>query len=144
MEVPCGTPKSSVLCPPLFNTNVRSQPIVFQHCKFNTSSFADDSNGQRTFALSFQFHIVKHEIVECLKLVIKWSHCHYMKINPDKTEILLFYPPELHNEVLIKGVLFGDQCIRFSEWVKNVVVYLDKNLNMNLHINHITSHCYKI
>ena len=144
VEVPCGTPQGSVLGPPLFNTNVRSQPKVFQHCKFNTSSFADDSNGRRTFALSFQFHIVKHEIVECLKLVIEWSHCHFMKINPDKTEILLFYPPELHNEVLIKGVLFGDQCIRFSEWVKNVGVYLDKNLNMNLHINHVTSHCYKI
>ena len=67
-----------------------------------------------------------------------------MKINPDKTEILLFYPPELHNEVLIKGVLFEDQCIRFSECVKNVGVYLDKNLNMNTHINHVTSFCYKI
>ena len=67
-----------------------------------------------------------------------------MKINPDKTEILLFYPPELHNEVIIKGVLFEDLCIRFSECVKNVGVYLDKNLNMNSHINHISSFCYKI
>ena len=144
IEVPCGTPQGSVLGPPLFNTNVRSQPKVFQHCKFNTSSFADDSNGRRTFALSFQFHIVKHEVVKCLKLIVEWSHSHFMKINPDKTEILLFYPPELHNEVLIRGVLFDDQCIRFSDCVKNVGVYLDKNLSMNIHINHVTSFCYKI
>ena len=144
VEVPCGTPQGSVLGPPLFNTNVRSQPKVFQHCKFNTSSFADDSNGRRTFALSFQFNIVKNEVVKCLKLIVEWSHTHFMKINPDKTEILLFYPPELHNEVIIKGVLFDDQCIRFSECVKNVGVYLDKNLNMNCHINHISSFCYKI
>ena len=67
-----------------------------------------------------------------------------MKINPDKTEILLFYPPEMHNEVIIKGVLFEDQCFRFSDCVKNVGVYLDKNLSMDVHINHVTSFCYKI
>ena len=144
VEVPCGTPQGSVLGPPLFNTNVRSQPKVFQHCKFNTSSFADDSNGRRTFALTFQYHVVKHEVVNCLQLIVEWSHAHFMKINPDKTEILLFYPPSLNKEVVIKGVLFEGQCIRFAEFVKNVGVYLDKNLNMNMHINNITSHCYKI
>ena len=65
VEVPCGTPQGSVLGPPLFNTNVRSQPKVFKHCKFNTSSFADDSNGRRTFALSFQFQVVKYKVVKC-------------------------------------------------------------------------------
>jgi hypothetical protein len=128
----------------MFNTNVRSQPKVFQHCKFNTSAFADDSNGRRTFSLTFQFDIIKHEVVKCLKLVVEWSHAHFMKINPDKTEILLFYPPSLEKEVLIKGVVFEDQCIRFSESVKNVGVVLDKNLDLNKHVNNVTSHGYKI
>ena len=144
VKVPCGTPQGSVLGPPLFNTNVRSQPKVFQHCKFNTSSFADDSNGRRTFALTFQFDVVKNEVVRCMKLIVEWSHAHFMKINPDKTEIVLFYPPSLNKEVLIKGVFFEEQCIRFSEIVKNVGVYLDKNLNMDAHVKNITSHCYKI
>ena len=144
VEVPCGTPQGSVLGPPLFNTNVRSQPKVFQHCRFNTSSFADDSNGRRTFSLTFQFDIIKHEVVKCLKLVVEWSNAHFMKINPDKTELLLFYPPSLEKEVLIKGVMFEDQCIRFSESVKNVGVYLDKHLKMDKHVNNVTSHGYKI
>ena len=144
VEVPCGTPQGSVLGPPLFNTNVRSQPKVFQHCRFNTSSFADDSNGRRTFSLTFQFDIIKHEVVKCLKLVVEWSNAHFMKINPDKTELLLFYPPSLEKEVLIKGVMFEDQCIRFSESVKNVGVYLDKHLKMDKHVDNVTSHGYKI
>jgi hypothetical protein len=144
VEVPCGTPQGSVLGPPLFNTNVRSQPKVFQHCKFNTSSFADDSNGRRTFALTFQFHVVKNEVVKCMDLIVEWSHAHFMKINPAKTEIMMFYPPSLNKEVLIKGVLYHEQCIRFAEFVKNVGVYLDKNLSMDTHIKNITSHCYKI
>ena len=144
LEVPCGTPQGSVLGPPLFNINVRSQPQVFKFCKFNTSSFADDSNGRRSFALKFQFNILKHDVVKCMNLIVEWSFAHFMKINPDKTEILLLYPPSLNKEVIIKGILFDDQCIRFSEFVKNVGVWIDKNLTMDKHVNHIVSHCYKI
>ena len=76
--------------------------------------------------------------------IVRWSHAHFMKINPDKTELLLLYPPSLNREVLIKGILFEDQCIRFSEFVKNVGVWIDKNLNLSQHVNNIVSHCYKI
>ena len=67
-----------------------------------------------------------------------------MKINPDKTEILLLCSPALNKEVLIKDVIFENQCIRFSQFVKNVRVYVDMNLNLDTHINFIVSHCYKI
>ena len=79
-----------------------------------------------------------------MKLIVEWSHDHFMKINPDKTELLLLYPPSLESEIIVRGILFDDQCIRFSEIVKNVGVYLDKNLDFTKHVNSITSHCYKI
>ena len=144
LEVPCGTPQGSVLGPPLFNINVRSQPKVFKFCNFNTSSFADDSNGRQSFTLKFQFQVLTKDVVNCMKFIVEWSHAHFMKINPDKTELLLLYPPSLNREVVIKGVFIEEQCIRFSEQVKNVGVTLDKNLNMNKHVNNIVSHCYKI
>ena len=87
---------------------------------------------------------MNYEIVNCLHKIISWSNGHFMKINPDKTEILLLCPPSLNREVIIQGVIFEDQCIRFSTVVKNVGVYLDKNLTMDKHINHISSHCYKL
>ena len=118
--------------------------MVFRHCKFNTSSFADDSNGRRSFALSFQFQILKNEVPNCMQQIVTWSHAHFMMINPDKTELLLLYPPSLNKEVLIKGILFEDQCIRFSEFVKNVGVWIDKNLDLNKQVTNIASHCYKI
>ena len=144
LEVPCGAPQGSVLGPKLFNINVRSQPLVFTYCKFNSSCFADDSNGRRTFALTFQFSVLTAETTKCMDEIIKWSYEHFMKINPDKTEILLLRPPTLNNEVIINGILYQDQCIRFSDNVKNVGVYIDKNLNMDKHVNSVVSHCYKI
>ena len=88
--------------------------------------------------------MLKYEVVKCIEEIIKWSFVHYMKINPDKTEIMLFRPSSLNNEVIINGIFIEGQCIRFSDEVKNVGVWLDKNLTMNKHVNNIVSHCYKI
>ena len=143
-DVPCGAPQGSVLGPRIFNINVRSQPEVFKYCMFLTSSFADDSNGRRTFALTFQFQAITNEVVNCVNRIVTWSHAHFMKINPEKTELMLLYPSSLRKEVIIKGVILEGQCIRFSNQVKNVGVWIDSNLSMNKHVNSIVSHCYKI
>ena len=144
LEVPCGAPQGSVLGPKLFNINVRSQPLVFKQCMFSTSSFADDSNGRRSFALSFQFQVLTNEVAKCMDQIVTWSHIHFMKINPDKTELLLLYPPSLAREVIIKGIFIGEQCIRFSDFVKNVGVWLDRNMSLDKQVNTIVAHCYKI
>ena len=67
-------------------------------------------------------------------------NANFLKINSDKTEILLFYPPSLSSEIIIKGTFIDGQCIRFSNDVKNVGVWLDKHLNLEKHINKIVSH----
>ena len=143
-EVTSGVPQGSVLGPKHFNANVRSQPLVFKKCMFSSSSFADDSNGRRSFALTFQFNVLKVEVAKCMDQVIHWSFAHFMKVNPDKTEVLLFRPESLNKNVIINGVFIEEQCIRFSNEVKNVGVWLDQNLTMDKHINCIVSHCYKI
>ena len=76
--------------------------------------------------------------------VVGWSPLHFMNVNPDKTEIALLRPSSLNNEVKINGILYDGQCIRFSSEVKNVGVWIDQNLTMDVHINKIVSHCYKI
>ena len=70
LQVPCGAPQGSILGPRIFNINVRSQPKVFKQCKFSSSSFADDSNGRKRFALTFQFDNLKNDIVNCLQHII--------------------------------------------------------------------------
>ena len=67
-----------------------------------------------------------------------------MKVNPDKTEVLLLCPSSQNGVVVINGVIYEGQCIRFSTEVKNVGVWIDRNLRMNQHVNHITSHGYKL
>ena len=47
--------------------------------------------------------------------------------------------------MIIKGTIIGhQQCIRFSDVVKNVGVWVDKNLDLTCHVNKIVAHCYKV
>ena len=52
--------------------------------------------------------------------------------------------PSLNIEVIINGMIYEDQCIRFSDTVKTVGVTLDWNITLDAHINKVTSHSYKI
>ena len=66
--------------------------------------------------------------------VIVWSFAHFMKVSPDKAEILLLRPASLNDQVIINGVFFEEQCISFSNEVKNVGVWLDQNLSVDKHV----------
>ena len=144
LEVLYGAPQGSVLGPKLFNIYVRSQPKVFQKCNFKTTSFADDSNGMKTFSLQFQYNVLKNDVASCMKEITHWMNTQFLKINPDKTEILLLRPKALEENVIIGGTIIDEQCIRYSNVVKNVGVWLDEHLSMSTHINKIVSHCYKL
>ena len=143
-EISFGVPQGSVLGPCLFGINVRSQPMVFRKCNFTTSSFADDANGRRKFALSFQTHVLQNGINSCMQGIVKWSNLHFVKVNADKTEIILLRPPSLNKQVIIKGVFIGDECIRFAREVKNVGVWLDENLTLSKQVSTSVSHGFKV
>ena len=146
LEVLFGAPQGSVLGPKMFCIYVRGQPKVIVSCGFKAASFADDSNALKKFLLTFQYNVLKNDVNNCMDKIVNWMNSRFMKINPDKTELLLLYPKSLENNVIIKGVVFEkqNQCIRFSDSVKNVGVWLDKNLTYNKHVNQIVAHCFKL
>ena len=144
IAVKYGAPQGSVLGPKFYNIYVRGQPKVIQNSGFMSTSFADDSNGSKKFAITFQYNVLKHDVPKCIAEVTEWMNSMFLKINPDKTEIILFHPDWLKSQVVIRGTNIGDECIRFSDEVKNIGVWLDQNLNLDKHINKIVSHCYKL
>ena len=79
LEVKYGSVQGSVLGPKFFNIYVRSQPQVFEENGFETSAFADDSNGSKTFAIQFQYNILKNDVAKCIEQVVKWSNSMFFK-----------------------------------------------------------------
>ena len=85
-----------------------------------------------------------NDVKNCVEQVTKWSYIQFLKINPDKTEMILFHPKSMQHQIIIKGTIIGEECIRYSKEVKNVGVWLDQHLDMNKHVNSIVSHCYHL
>ena len=144
LEVKYGTPQGSVLGPRFFDIYVRFQPKIFESCNFKSTAFADDSNGMKKFAITFQHKVLSEDVPNCLAKITKYMNLQWLKINPDKTEIVLFHPKHLTFKVIIGGVIISESdCIRFSDIVKNVGVFLDKYLKLDTHVNKTVSSCYK-
>lgn len=140
-----GVPQGSVLGPILFNIYISSLSLVIRNAGFSTSGYADDNNAYKSFALTFQLNVITKQLPALLDQINEWMNLFFLKMNPDKTEIIMLMPPQLKDVHTINGCIFSDgNCIRFANFVKNLGFILDKNLNMDVQVNSIVSHCYKM
>ena len=145
VDVLFGVPQGSVLGPVLFNIYIRSLYVIIKAAGFSSSGYADDSNARLSFSLTFQHNIITQSLPELMDNITKWMNLFFLKINPDKTEIILFIPNSLNDIPTINGAIFNTgTCIRFSNKVTNLGVTLDRFLNFDSYINSTVAYCYKL
>ena len=145
LSVLFGVPQGSVLGPILFNIYISSLSHVIKNAGFNTSGYADDNNAYKLFALTFQSNIITKQLPDLLDQINEWMDLFFLKMNPDKTEIIMLMPQQLKDAHTINGCIFSDgNCIRFANFVRNLGYILDKYLNMDVQANSVVSHCYKM
>ena len=146
VSVDYGVPQGSVLGPILFNIYLRSLYQRISGINFSVEGFADDHQIFRHFIPIFQKSVLHDEIDNCLNLVQNWMQEYFLKLNPDKTNIILFCPSKyLQDRLIINGTFINNKktCIRFVDNAKNLGVLFDKYLNFELHINKIISFCFQ-
>ena len=136
-----GIPQGSVLGPVLFNIYVRS---IYKHVErsgFSVKGFADDHQIYVSFTPNFQFHYLGQKINEVLNSVTKWTDSFFLKLNPNKTQIIVFGPKSVKDDINIKGTFIDldNSCIRFNNTVKNLGVLFDTDMTFSSQVNEVVS-----
>ena len=129
-----GVPQGSVLGPVHFNIYVASLSDVMKNAGVFSSSYADDTNMRIQLSLQFQYFNISQFIPKLIGEVQSWMYEHFLKLNPQKTEIILLYPPQEKNISKLNGVFVDNDCQRFSENLD-----LDSNLSFDRHVNYIVT-----
>ena len=136
-----GLPQGSVLGHVLFNIYLRSIYKLVESHGFNIKGFADDHQLYVSFVPLFQSHYLGEKINCILNEVTLWMNTYFLKLNAGKTQIIVFGPSSIRNDVTINGIFidYNNTCIRFRNVVKNLGVFLDSDMSYAHQINSCVS-----
>ena len=101
--------------------------------------YADDTQLYLSIEPS-NVHDLVFSLEKCIEDVKEWMLTNKLKLNDDKTEIILCNPKKYNVDV--DHISIGDEVIEFSDNAKNLGVYLSNNLSMDFHITNLCKSVY--
>ena len=106
--------------------------------------YADDGSVYTSFMLQNQNEvqnaIIKLEL--CLSDVYSWMTANMLKMNDDKTEVILFAPKKLLSGINEISIRVNSEIVHPKSEVESLGVMLDATLNMKKQIISVTKSCY--
>ena len=140
-----GVPQGSVIGPFLFNIYVRGLMKLMEMEGFVAHGYADDHQFLFSFQIDFQTSVVRGTIPSSLNLIGKWMNKHFLKLNPSKTQVIVFHPDSKHCDFVFSQLILSDKShVQFSNQVYNLGVTLDSHMSFSPHISSIISQGYSL
>ena len=84
----------------------------------------------------------RHRVEQCLQEIVLWMNANMLKLNADKTEVILFTSQRNSQYIEDVELKIGGSNIKPSTSVKNLGATLDSKMVMDHRVNSVTRTCY--
>ncbi|CAC5388873.1 unnamed protein product [Mytilus coruscus] len=137
-----GVPQGSVRGPKLYC--IFSRPIG-EICKRHNISYhcyADDTQVYLVFKPLDNWTNISKRLEAFVADISKWMCSNMLKLNEDKTELIVFAPKIRVKDLSNLNLNFGGNVVSDAECVKNLGIYFEKTLAMDKHLSAVSKSCF--
>ena len=128
-SISTGVPQGSILGPLLFILYINDLPACIRES--NSVIYADDTT---IFASSSIPGNIEYALNEDMKNVCKWFRANRLKLNVDKTQLLVIYPNKMRDRFDNINIFVQGRHVQRESHIKVLGVHLEENLKWAKHI----------
>ena len=138
-----SVPQGSVLGPKTYCMYTKPVCDIIRRHGLMHHSYADDTQIYITIKPSTDNWLgAVAKIESCVVDVKSWMERNMLKLNDDKTELIVYTPKNRQHLCKDVSVTIGDSIVTPKAHVKNLGVIFDQSLSMKKHINYVSKTCH--